>query len=53
MREYTVIINDIAHTVLLDAETAERYGATPVASKAAPTPANKARTAVQNKSGGR
>lgn len=50
-KEYTVIIGGLEHTLLLDAADAERIGATPVEAKAAPKPANKARTA-QSKSGG-
>lgn len=50
MREYEVQIGGLPHTLLLDDETAKRYGdrATEVKrteTKKAPAPANKARTA--------
>lgn len=47
MKEYTVVINGVEHTMQLDAEDAKRLDATEV--KAASAPANKARTA-KNKS---
>lgn len=43
MKEYTVIIDGIEYTMLLDGADAERLGG--VAVKAAPAPANKARGA--------
>ena len=52
MKEYTLIIGGIPHTVLLDEADAKRLDAKPVETKQAPAPLNKARTA-QNKSGGR
>jgi len=52
MKEYAVDINGVPHTFLLTDEQAEARGAKPVETKAAPLPANKARTPV-NKSGGR
>ena len=52
MKEYTVLIAGLPHTVLLDDDEAKRVGAKPVETKQAPAPLNKARTA-QNKSGGR
>ena len=52
MKEYTLIIGGIPHTVLLDEVDAKRLNAKPVETKQAPAPLNKARTA-QNKSGGR
>ena len=47
MKEYTVVIGGIEHTVLLGADDAKRLGATEV--KAAEQPANKSR-AAKNKS---
>jgi len=52
MKEYTILIGGLPHTVLLDETEAKRLDAKPVATKQAPAPLNKARTA-QNKSGGR
>ena len=55
MKEYTILIGGLPHTVLLDAAEAKRLDAKPVVpveTKQAPPPLNKARTA-QNKSGGR
>jgi len=52
MKEYTILISGLPHTVLLDDAEALRVGAVEVEVKAAPAPLNKARTA-QNKSGGR
>lgn len=49
VKEYTIVIGGLPHTVLLDEAEAERVGAVEV--KAAPALANKAR-AAQNKSGG-
>lgn len=51
-KPYTVTIGGLDHTLVLDDEDAARYGATakPVTAKKAPEPANKARTAVPNKS---
>lgn len=49
VKEYTVIIGGLDHTMLLDDDEAKRRGAKPVQTKQAPAPANKART-VQNKS---
>lgn len=46
-KEYTVDINGVKHTMLLDSEDAERYGDRAVETKSRTT-ANKARTA-QNK----
>jgi len=43
MKEYTVVIGGVEHTMLLDAEDAKRMGATEV--KEASAPANKSRTA--------
>jgi hypothetical protein len=53
MKEYTIDIAGLPHTVLLDDAEAKRIGAKPVQrveAKQAPAPANKARTAP-NKSG--
>jgi hypothetical protein len=47
MKEYTVVIGGIEHTMQLDADDAKRLGATEA--KAAEAPANKSRTA-KNKS---
>ena len=52
MKEYTIVIGGLPHTVQLDEAEAKRLDAKPVATKQAPPPLNKARTA-QNKSGGR
>lgn len=49
LKEYTVDIAGIPHTVQLSEEDAKRQGAKPAETKAA-APANKARTA-QNKAG--
>lgn len=44
-KEYRVTIGGLEHTLLLDEDDARRYGdAAQPASKAAPKPANKART---------
>lgn len=52
MREYTVMINGLPHTLKLDDADAERMGAVPVAPPATKmrAPKNKART-PRNKSG--
>lgn len=41
MREYTVMINGLPHTMQLDDDDAKRYAAQPVTKQA--TPSNKAR----------
>lgn len=48
-KEYVVTINDVEHTVLLDAEDAERYGDAAVEVKASKAPANKAAPEPANK----
>lgn len=48
MKEYTVTIGGIEHTVQLTDEDAKRLGAKPVETKQA-APANKARTASNKK----
>lgn len=45
MREYTVEVNGIEHTFQLDDADAKRLGVSEAKSKAAPAPANKARSA--------
>lgn len=50
MKEYTVTIGGIEHTMQLTAEDAKRYGDNAVEKKAAEAPANKARTRTANKS---
>jgi hypothetical protein len=45
MKEYTVLIAGLPHTVLMDEAEAKRVGAKPVETKQAPAPSNKARTA--------
>jgi hypothetical protein len=52
VKEYTILISGLPHTVLLDEAEAKRLDAKPIEVKQAPAPLNKARTA-QNKSGGR
>lgn len=47
LTEYTVMINGIPHTMMLDAETAARYG--DLAVKVGKAPQNKARQTVSNK----
>lgn len=46
MKEYTVVINGVEHTMQLSAEDAQRLGAT---EKSADAPANKARKSAANK----
>lgn len=43
--EYTVDIGGVPHTLLLDEETADRYGDRAVRVKQSKTPENKARSA--------
>ena len=50
MKEYTVLIAGLPHTVLLDDAEAKRLDAKPVETKQAPAPANKARV-PDNKKG--
>lgn len=45
LKEYTVHIAGLPHTVQLDDAEAERRGLSPVEAKAAPVPQNKARDA--------
>lgn len=45
MKEYTVTIGGIDHTVQLSDEDASRLGAEPVATKESAAPKNKARSA--------
>lgn len=47
MKEYTVVVGGLEHTVLLSDEDAKRLGATEV--KQAEAPANKSRTAANKK----
>lgn len=51
MKEYTVTIGGVEHTMLLSDDDAKRYGdaAQPVKEKAAPAPKNKARFASSKK----
>lgn len=52
MKEYTVNIGGLEHTVQLNDEDAERYGETakPVSTKSAEKPSNKARSASNKES---
>ena len=49
MKEYTINIAGLSHTVLLDEVEAKRIGAKPVETKQAPSPANKARVPANKK----
>lgn len=49
MKEYSVVIDGIEHTMQLSDEDAKRMGAKAVGTKAAAAPANKSRSAETKK----